>query len=56
MALRKSMPARDPQRAEREPQHVREYDASTGGYTRNPSSKPVPGAGNGTNGRLKGGK
>ncbi|NEC24427.1 hypothetical protein [Streptomyces parvus] len=56
MALRKFMPARDPQRAESEPQHVREYDAATGGYTRNPADRPVPGAGNGTNGRLKGGK
>lgn len=43
MALRKTMPARDPQRAEREPQHVREYGASTGGYTTDPTIKPVPG-------------
>ncbi|WP_167858872.1 hypothetical protein [Streptomyces albus] len=43
MALRKSMPARDPQRAEREPQHVREYSARDGGYTRNPADRPVPG-------------
>ncbi|MFJ7258229.1 hypothetical protein ACIQWV_38325 [Streptomyces sp. NPDC098085] len=43
MALPKTMPARDPQRAEAEPQHVREYAASTGGYTTTPSAKPVPG-------------
>ncbi|MFI9630948.1 hypothetical protein [Streptomyces sp. NPDC052042] len=43
MALRKTMPSRDPERAEREPQHVREYASSTGGYTTVPASKPVPG-------------
>ncbi|MFI6730901.1 hypothetical protein [Streptomyces atratus] len=43
MALRKTMPSRDPQRAESEPQHVREYASSTGGYTTNPNTKPVPG-------------
>lgn len=43
MALRKTMPARDPQRAEREPQHVREYSGSRGGYTTDPTTKPVPG-------------
>ncbi|MFJ5851263.1 hypothetical protein [Streptomyces sp. NPDC092903] len=43
MAFRQTMPARDPQRAESEPQHVREYSASNGGYTTDPASKPVPG-------------
>lgn len=43
MALRQNMPARDPQRAEAEPQHVRDYAASTGGYTSNPADRPVPG-------------
>ncbi|MEU0633377.1 hypothetical protein [Streptomyces sp. NPDC005989] len=43
MALPKTMPARDPQRAESEPQHVREYSASNGGYTTDPNTKPVPG-------------
>ncbi|WP_371631850.1 hypothetical protein OG892_39715 [Streptomyces sp. NBC_00341] len=43
MALRKTMPARDPRRAEAEPQHVRDYAASTGGYTTDQATKPVPG-------------
>ncbi|MFE3152805.1 hypothetical protein ACFXJ6_40230 [Streptomyces sp. NPDC059218] len=51
MALPKFMPARDPQRAESEPQHVREYSASNGGYTTNPASKPVPGTPQQTGGR-----
>ena len=42
MALRKTMPARDPKRADREPQHVRPYSASRGGYFKTPK-KPVPG-------------
>ncbi|MFJ3084614.1 hypothetical protein ACIPJG_33355 [Streptomyces halstedii] len=43
MALRKSMPARDPQRAEAEPQHSRTYASSQGGYTARPADRPVPG-------------
>jgi hypothetical protein len=51
VALRKNMSTRDPENAR--PQDVREYDSRTGGYSRNPNDKPTPGAGNGTNGRLK---
>lgn len=39
MALRKTMPSRDP---EREPQHSREYSASRGGHVQT-EPKPVPG-------------
>jgi hypothetical protein len=53
MALRKGMPISDPGRPGERPQDVREYDSRTGGYTRNSNDKPVPGAGNGTNGRLR---
>ncbi|MFI2260291.1 hypothetical protein OHU45_17765 [Streptomyces tubercidicus] len=42
MALRKTMPTRDPEKAR--PQDVREYSASAGGWTRAPSTRPVPGA------------
>ncbi|MFJ8863629.1 hypothetical protein ACIRD8_35080 [Streptomyces sp. NPDC102451] len=42
MALRKTMPSRDPKRAEAEPQHSREYSASRGGHVQTPA-KPVPG-------------
>ncbi|MGW1814085.1 hypothetical protein ACWCQM_11065 [Streptomyces sp. NPDC002125] len=42
MALRRTMPARDPERAEREPQHSRDYSASRGGHVQTPP-KPVPG-------------
>lgn len=41
MALRKTMPTRDPERAAREPQHSREYSASRGGWTR-PVEQPKP--------------
>ncbi|WP_190175407.1 hypothetical protein [Streptomyces nitrosporeus] len=42
MALRKTMPARDPQRAEAEPQHSRTYAGSQGGYTTSSAGRPVP--------------
>ncbi|MFJ3282464.1 hypothetical protein [Streptomyces halstedii] len=41
--LRRTMPARDPERAAREPQHSRDYAASRGGYTTRPTDRPVPG-------------
>ncbi|MCX4639527.1 hypothetical protein OG775_31185 [Streptomyces platensis] len=41
MALPKNLPTRDPDKAR--PQDVREYSASTGGWTRDPSNRPVPG-------------
>ncbi|MFC8539071.1 hypothetical protein ACFUJY_34830 [Streptomyces sp. NPDC057249] len=50
MALRKFMPARDPQRSQDEPQHVRDYSASNGGYTTNPADRPVPGTPKGKKG------
>jgi hypothetical protein len=34
VALKKTMPTRDPERAKNEPQHSRNYSASTGGWTR----------------------
>ena len=43
VALRKTMPARDPQRAEAEPQHSRDYAASRGGYTSSSADRPVAG-------------
>ncbi|MFJ8883623.1 hypothetical protein ACIRJR_09435 [Streptomyces sp. NPDC102402] len=43
MALRKTMPTRDPERAAAEPQHSRGYSASRGGHVEAPP-KPVPGA------------
>ncbi|MDX3064001.1 hypothetical protein PV518_17730 [Streptomyces sp. ND04-05B] len=43
MALRRTMPARDPQRAQTEPQHSRTYAGSQGGYTTDQAAKPVPG-------------
>ncbi|WLQ69238.1 MULTISPECIES: hypothetical protein [Streptomyces] len=43
MALRKNMPARDPQRSKAEPQHSRDYSASRGGYTSSPAERPVAG-------------
>ncbi|MFD9763199.1 hypothetical protein ACFWXI_06600 [[Kitasatospora] papulosa] len=43
MALRKTMPTRDPQRAEAEPQHSRTYSASRGGHVQTPP-KPIPDA------------
>jgi hypothetical protein len=42
MALRKTMPTRDPKRAEAEPQHSRAYSASRGGHVQT-DPKPVPG-------------
>lgn len=42
MALRKTMPTQDPQRAEAEPQHCRDYSGSRGGHVQTPP-KPVPG-------------
>ncbi|MFJ4880883.1 hypothetical protein ACIP93_37535 [Streptomyces sp. NPDC088745] len=36
--------------------HAREYDSQTGGWTKVPTEKPVPGAGNGSQGRLRGGR
>ncbi|MGW1662922.1 hypothetical protein [Streptomyces microflavus] len=42
MPLPKTMPARDPERAQAEPQHSRKYSASRGGYAQTPP-KPVPG-------------
>lgn len=51
MALRKNMPTRAPERGR--PQDVREYDPQTGGYTRTPEERPVPGTPNGTKGRLR---
>ncbi|MFF3547623.1 hypothetical protein ACFYXD_38050 [Streptomyces platensis] len=56
MALRQGMSTRDPQRAAREPEHVREFDSRTGGYTKAPADRPVPGTPNGTGGRLRGGR
>lgn len=41
MALPKNMPTRDPDKGR--PQDVREYSARDGGWTRNPSTRPVPG-------------
>lgn len=41
MALPKNMPTRDPDKAR--PQDVREYSQRDGGWTRNPSTRPVPG-------------
>ncbi|WP_329156485.1 hypothetical protein OIU91_43340 (plasmid) [Streptomyces sp. NBC_01456] len=43
MALRKNMPTRDPGRAGERPQDVREYSQRDGGWTRDPSTRPVPG-------------
>lgn len=40
MAFRKTMPSRDPKRAEAEPQHSRDYSASRGGHTRPVEPKP----------------
>ncbi|MCP9205516.1 hypothetical protein [Streptomyces cucumeris] len=40
--LREDMPIRDPERSEREPQHAREYDANTGGWTRPVQPNPAP--------------
>nr|WSX25667.1 hypothetical protein OG690_38655 [Streptomyces tubercidicus]WSX25680.1 hypothetical protein OG690_38720 [Streptomyces tubercidicus] len=54
MALRKTMPTRDPGRAR--PEDVRTYDPKTGGYTRTDEQRPVPGTPNGSNGRLRGGR
>lgn len=45
MALRKTMPTRDPARAEREPQHSRGYAARDGGGTRPAEDKDAKGAG-----------
>ena len=42
MALRKTMPARDPKAATPDNPHSREYQSSRGGYTDTPP-KPVPG-------------
>lgn len=43
MALRKTMPSRDPALAEAEPQHSRTYSASRGGHVQT-QPKPTPGA------------
>ena len=56
MALRRDMPTRIPDRADERSEDVREYDPQTGGYTRVPAERPVPGTPNGTNGRLRGGR
>lgn len=42
MALRKTMPSRDPERAKAEPQHSSPYSGSRGGHVQTPA-KPVPG-------------
>jgi hypothetical protein len=41
MALRKTMPARDPKQAVPENPHSRQYSALSGGYT-NSEEKPAP--------------
>ncbi|MGW7024282.1 hypothetical protein HEP86_21290 [Streptomyces sp. RPA4-5] len=41
MPLKRSMPTRDPDKGR--PEDVREYSARDGGWTRNPSTRPVPG-------------
>ncbi|MDT0455547.1 hypothetical protein ACWCYK_08850 [Streptomyces lydicamycinicus] len=41
MPLKRSMPTRDPEKAR--PEDVREYSARDGGWTRDPSTRPVPG-------------
>ncbi|MFD8543468.1 hypothetical protein [Streptomyces sp. NPDC059649] len=41
MALKRGMPTRDPEKAR--PQDVREYSQRDGGWTRDPSTRPVPG-------------
>lgn len=42
MALRKTMPSRDPERAKAEPQHSRDYSGSRGGHVQTPT-KPIAG-------------
>jgi hypothetical protein len=42
MALRKTMPARDPKQATPDNPHSRQYSVISGGYT-NSEEKPVPG-------------
>jgi hypothetical protein len=42
VALRKTMPTRDPERAKNEPQYSRGYSASRGGWTR-PVQEPKKG-------------
>lgn len=41
MPLKRGMPTRDPEKAR--PEDVREYSARGGGWTRDPSTRPVPG-------------
>ncbi|WP_328732042.1 hypothetical protein OHT20_18660 [Streptomyces caniferus] len=41
MPLKRGMPTRDPEKAR--PEDVREYSARDGGWTRGPSTRPVPG-------------
>ncbi|WJY40009.1 hypothetical protein QT196_23530 [Streptomyces sp. P9-2B-2] len=41
MPLKRGMPTRDPEKAR--PEDVREYSARDGGWTRDPSTRPVPG-------------
>ncbi len=54
MALRKGMPTRDPGRPGERPEDVTEYDAARGGWHRSPAEqRPLPGAPNGTSGRLR---
>ncbi|MGA5637106.1 hypothetical protein [Streptomyces lydicamycinicus] len=54
MALKRGMSTRAPEKGR--PEDVREYDPQTGGYTRTPDERPVPGTPNGTQGRLRGGR
>lgn len=52
MALRQPKPSPDDPRLAG---HGRDYSASQGGHVRD-EKKPTPGSGNGTNGRLRGGR
>ncbi|MER6846154.1 hypothetical protein [Streptomyces platensis] len=53
MALRKTMPTRDPGRAGERPEDVRVYSGRDGGYTSAPADRPVAGTPNKTQGRLR---
>ncbi|BDH16227.1 hypothetical protein [Streptomyces hygroscopicus] len=41
MPLKRGMPTRDPEKAR--PEDVREYSARDGGWTRDPSTRPISG-------------
>ncbi|MFF0747427.1 hypothetical protein ACFYVL_44310 [Streptomyces sp. NPDC004111] len=53
MALRQPKPSPDDPRLSG---HGRDYSASQGGHVRNDKQQPTPGAGNNSNGRLRGGR